>query len=100
MPSMQDYGTGGGLYEASAANLRAATKRYGATDLFVGPLSAQVGSDVVDLEGVAKGSDLDSALASVDAIVAQGEGAPGDRDDSHFQRFLALERECQLLRKR
>jgi len=87
MPSMQDYGTGGGLCEACAANFRAATKRYGATDLFVVPLSAQVGSDVVDLEGVAKVSDRESVLAIVDAIAEQGEGAPCERYDSHFQRF-------------
>lgn len=98
MPSMQDYGTVGGLYEAISANLRAATKRYGATALFVGPLSAQVGSDVVDLEGVATVSDLESALAAVDAIIEQGEGAPGERDDSHFQRFLSIEQEYQQLR--
>lgn len=37
--------------------------------------------------------DLPSALSALDLVVEQGEGAPGNRADSHFERFQALRRE-------
>ncbi|WP_293881247.1 ferritin-like protein [Sphingomonas sp.] len=100
MPSVQDYLTVGRLYEALRVNLVASVKRLGEAELFVGPVAGQVGPDVIDLEGVATIGDLASALAAIETIVEQGEGSPGDRADSHYQRFLAVRSEYQVLVER
>jgi hypothetical protein len=93
MPSVQDYATVGALYEALKQNLIDAAGRTGESALFVGSRSAQVGPDVVSLEGVNTIGSLDEALSAIDQLVEQGEGAPGDRDDSHYRRFLAMREE-------
>ena len=90
MPSVQDYRTVSHLYEALRENLIACTKRYGPEALFIGPVEGQVGPDVVSLDGVAVISDLNSAAQAIDLIVEQGEGSPGDRDDSHYRRLVAI----------
>jgi hypothetical protein len=98
MPSVQDYTTVGRLYDALRANLISSAERLGEAALFIGDESAQVGPDVVDLEGVAKIDALDAALHAIDTIVAQGEGSPADREDSHYQRFLSIRKEYRALR--
>lgn len=97
MPSVQDYGTIGRLYEAIRANLVDLTRRLGEDRLFVGPVEGQLGRDSVDLPGVATIGDLRSALAAVDAIVEQGEGASAMQEDSHFAAFCALRDEFRAL---
>jgi hypothetical protein len=98
MPSVQDYRTVGRLYDALRANLKASVDRLGERALFVGAISAQVGKDVADLEGVTTIDSLASALIAIDGIVEQGEGSPEDREDSHYQRFLAIRKEYEALR--
>jgi hypothetical protein len=93
MPSVQDYGTVGHLYEALRANLIASTRRLGEEKLFIGPVRGQIDRSAVDLEGISVIADLSSALAAIDQIVEQGEGSPTDRQDSHYQRFLAIQAE-------
>jgi hypothetical protein len=95
MPSVQDYTTVGRLYEALRANLIASCERFGEARLFIGGDAAQVGPDVVQLEGVAKINTLEAALRAIDTIVTQGEGSPADRADSHYHRFLAIQSEYQ-----
>jgi hypothetical protein len=97
MPSVQDYTTVGRLYDALRANLVASSERLGEATLFIGSESAQVGPEVVELEGVAKIDTLDAALRAIDTIVAQGEGSPADREDSHYQRFLAIRTDYRAL---
>jgi hypothetical protein len=99
MPSAQDYSTVGHLYEALRANLKASARHLGEAALFIGPVSTQVGPDVVQLEGVTSISDLRSALKAIDTIVEQGEGAASDRANSHYQRFLTIEAEYRELLK-
>ncbi len=43
-------------------------------------------------------SGLQSALEALDTIVEQGEGAPREREDSHFARYLRIQREWDELR--
>jgi hypothetical protein len=93
MPSVQDYATVGALYEALKQNLIATADRIGEPALFIGSRGAQVGPDVIALAGVHTIGRLDEALSAIDQIVEQGEGAPGDRDDSHYRRFLAMREE-------
>lgn len=97
MPSVQDYGTVGHLYEAIRLNLTSLARRLGEDALFLGPPSAQVGVDVVHLKGLNVVSDLDSALRAIETIVEQGEGSPSDQGDSHYQRFRSIESEFQEL---
>lgn len=97
MPSLQDYATVGRLYEAISANLSACAKTIGEAALFIGPVSAQVGADVVDLAGISVISDLASAHAAIEAIVEQGEGSASDRDGSHYHRFCAIREEYEAL---
>jgi hypothetical protein len=97
MPSAQDYTTVGRLYDALRLNLTATSQRLGEAALFIGDVGAQVGADVVELEGVTKIATLEDALRAIDTIVAQGEGSPADREDSHYQRFLSIRNEYQGL---
>ena len=60
------------------------------TDLFIGDPAAQVGdtwSVRLDLRPV---RDRGSALAAIDDIIEDGEGAPEDRGTSHYGRFLGI----------
>jgi CDGSH-type Zn-finger protein/uncharacterized Fe-S cluster protein YjdI len=41
---------------------------------------------------------LESALAAIETIIIEGEGAPADRDNSHFQRFSAIREEFKTLK--
>lgn len=100
MPSVQDYLTVGRLYEALRVNLVASVKRLGEAKVFIGPVAGQVAPDVIELEGVSTVGDLASAVAAIETIVEQGEGSPGDRADSHYQRFLAIRAEYQALVER
>jgi hypothetical protein len=93
MPNAQDYATIGQLYEAIRTNLVALVRELGENDLFLGDATSQVGPSVVDLEGVELITDLPGAQRAIDIIVEQGEGSAADREVSHYQSFLAIERE-------
>jgi hypothetical protein len=97
MPSAQDYDTVSHLYEAIRANLVAFVERAGPDVLLVGPVSGQIGPDLVKLPGMETITDLDSAGRAIDLIVEQGEGSPADREDSHYRRFLEIKREYAAL---
>jgi hypothetical protein len=97
MPSAQDYSTIGHLYEAIRSNLTALHRELGNSALFIGNAAAQVGSDVIDLEGVKPIVDLAEALTAIDLIVEQGEGSPADREDSHYRNFLGVRAELEDL---
>ncbi len=97
MPSAQDYATIGHLYEAIRANLVALAGRFGEDGLFLGGVTDQVGPDVIDLEGVAPITCLETACAAIDIIVEQGEGSPADREVSHYRSFLTIREEFEAL---
>ncbi|HYF57846.1 MAG TPA: ferritin-like protein [Burkholderiaceae bacterium] len=97
-PSLQDYATVGHLYEAVRTNLVEASRQLGEARLFVGSAAAQIGPPTVDLPGVAVVDGLAAALRAIDTIVEQGEGSPGDRDDSHYLAFLSIRDEYERLR--
>jgi len=97
MPSAQDYATIGHLYEAIRVNLVALDRRIGSDGLFLGGAGDQLGSDVIDLEGIAPITDLLGAVAAIAIIVEQGEGSPADRDTSHYRSFLAIRDELDAL---
>lgn len=97
MPSVQDYTTIGRLYDAIRSNLVASARRVGAQALLVGPVDAQIGPDILALEGVNTIDSMESALAAIETIVEQGEGSRASRQDSHYERFLKIQREFDEL---
>lgn len=96
-PSSSDYETIGEFYAEIRRHVTALDGRFGPA-LF-DRNAPQLGPDLVSLPGLARVTDVVSALAALDTIIEQGEGAPGEREDSHFARFTAIRREWALLRK-
>ncbi len=89
-PTAQDYLTVGHLYRSVEAGLKALVARDGADKVFIGDPALQVGPDTVTMDGLIAITDLDSACRALETIVEQGEGASGESEKSHFQRFVAV----------
>jgi CDGSH-type Zn-finger protein/uncharacterized Fe-S cluster protein YjdI len=97
MPSSQDYDTVGELYHAIRDGLIRLVNSHGEAALFVGAPERQLGPELANLSGLTRVRCLKTALTALDGIVTQGEGAPGNSEGSHFQRFLDIKREYQAL---
>jgi Ferritin-like len=83
VPDPLDYIYVGELYEEIRASFRAIPER----DLFIGPPSAQNAPpqwDDMDMRPIATRADAEAAIGW---IIEQGEGTPGDRENSHYDRF-------------
>jgi hypothetical protein len=93
MPSAQDYATIGHLYAAIRTNVVALDREIGSDALFLGGAASQVGAPVIELDGVEPIVDLAGTERAIDLIVEQGEGSSEDREDSHYRRFLQIQRE-------
>ncbi len=98
-PGPRDYATVGELYETVAQSLRAFAAQHGEAALFFGEPALQLDADLAPLPGVAAITDLASALAAIDTIVTQGEGAGGENADSHFMRFCRMADELAALKQ-
>jgi len=98
MPNSQDYDTVGVLYRAIRAGFERLSAQHGEGALFIGDPLHQLGHDLIDLRGLTRVRCLRTALAAIDGIVVQGEGAPGHSAESHFQRFLDIQQEFDRLR--
>lgn len=96
-PMAVDYDTVGAFYAGLAADVEAFVDAHGEADAFCGDPALQLGAGVVDLPGAAAVRCRRTALAAIDAIVRQGEGAAADSEGSHFQRFVAIRHELQAL---
>jgi CDGSH-type Zn-finger protein/uncharacterized Fe-S cluster protein YjdI len=96
-PMAVDYDTVGAFYAGLAADLQAFVDAHGEADAFCGDPALQLGADLVDLPGAATVRCRRTALAAIDSIVRQGEGAAADSAGSHFQRFVAIRGELQAL---
>ena len=88
--SERQYSTVGHLYRGIEDGFRYLAQKYGEEGLFVGPPNAQIASSYFGLSGLKPVTDLDSAVAAIEGIVEQGEGARGDNENSHYGRFLAM----------
>jgi hypothetical protein len=82
----------------------------GPEPLFIGPAGAQVAGGVLGTDFPRVGAmgggydvymravtDLPSALAAIDLIIEQGEGAPIDHERSHYARFLQILDELEVI---
>jgi len=97
-PAPQDYASQGHLYHGALQGLAQLAGQLGEDRVFVGHGQAQVTAEHFGLPGLFRIDDLASAQRAIEEIVAQGEGAPAHRDDSHFARFSAIRQELAALR--
>ncbi len=94
-PSTPDYETIGAFYAEIRAALLAVDKLHGDA-MFVGA-DNQIGADILKMPGVIAVNNIRDALAALETIVEQGEGASSNCDSSHFARFERVHREWDLL---
>jgi CDGSH-type Zn-finger protein/uncharacterized Fe-S cluster protein YjdI len=99
-PTGLDYATVGEFYAAISDGLRGIVAQLGESAVFCGDPALQLTADEVNLPGAARVVCLKTALASLEAIVVQGEGAPAHAEGSHFDRFCALRAEYRALKAR
>jgi CDGSH-type Zn-finger protein/uncharacterized Fe-S cluster protein YjdI len=99
-PMGRDYDTVGTFYETLGNGLRAFVARYGEADAFGGDPALQLSAEEVNLPGAKPVRCLKTALAAFSAIIEQGEGAPRDSVDSHYQKFLGIRTELEALTAR
>jgi hypothetical protein len=97
VPEPQTYASVGALYAGIERGLRLLVERLGEAGVFIGPLAAQADAHEVPLDGVGAIHDLDSALEAIHQIVDEGEGQPGNRSDTHYDRFMQIRAEFQEL---
>ena len=90
MPSAQDYLTVGHLYRSIQGAFETLSAGIGEEALFVGNSALQVGPEITALRGLCTVTDLASARLALTTIVEQGEGSPGDVEDSHYRKFVHI----------
>src|SRR5687767_4700462 len=88
--SERNYATVGELYRGIQDGLSYLSQKLGEQELFVGPPGAQTADAFFSLPGLIPVHDLASALAAINVIVEQGEGASMDAEDSHYKRFVRI----------
>jgi CDGSH-type Zn-finger protein/uncharacterized Fe-S cluster protein YjdI len=99
-PMGRDYDTVGAFYHCLGVGLHEFVEHYGEPAAFDGDPALQLSPAEVNLPGARPVRCLKTALAAFDAIITQGEGAPRDSVDSHYQKFLSVRSELQQLRAR
>ena len=100
LPRGQEFATVGHLYRGIAEGLRELTARLGERAVFVGSPRAQATPELFRWPQLIAVTDLTSALAAVEEIIEQGEGARGDWRQAHYGRFLGIYEEYRELRQR
>ena len=96
-PMGRDYDTVGVFYERLGEGLRTFVTRYGEATAFGGDPALQLSPEEVNLPGCRHVICLKTALAAFTAIVEQGEGAPRDSVNSHYQKFIGIRSELEQL---
>jgi len=96
-PMGLNYETVGDFYEALSQGLRLLVAQFGEGDTFDGDPALQMSPNEVDLMGAKPVICSKTALAAFEAIVVQGEGAPSDSVDSHYQKYVGIREEYQRL---
>jgi len=95
-----NYDTVGDFYSALSTGLTDFVGQLGEGVVFSGDPALQLSKHEVDLGGCKPVICIKTALAAFDAIVTQGEGAPRDSVDSHYQKFLGIRAEFATLKAR
>ncbi|MFT3726115.1 MAG: ferritin-like domain-containing protein [Hyphomonadaceae bacterium] len=97
-PMPMDYDTVGEFYETISKQLKAFSDRLGEDGAFIGDRKLQLSPNEIELGGAKPVICLKTALQAFDAIVVQGEGAPGHNEHSHFSKFAAIREELKRLK--
>lgn len=97
-PTGFDYATIGDFYQRLESDLHALANGLGESATFCGDPGLQLSAAESRLRGATPVTDLNSALAALNEIVVEGEGAPEHRENSHFARFQAIRTELDQLR--
>jgi Ferritin-like len=100
LPRGQEFATIGHLYRGIANGLRGLVAQRGERAVFVGSPRAQATPELLHWPQLIAVTDLASALAAVEEIIEQGEGARGDWRTAHYGRFLTMWQEYQDFRQR
>jgi hypothetical protein len=100
MPRGQEFSTIGQLYRGIAQGLRDLVAQLGEPGVFIGMPRAQATPERFQWPQLIAVTDLESAVAAVEEIIEQGEGARGDWQNAHYGRFLAMWEEYNELRRR
>ena len=96
-PMGLNYDTVGDFYAALSKGLRNLVSQYGEDGTFAGDPALQLSPNEIQLTGAKPVLCLKTALAAFDAIVVQGEGAPSDSVDSHYQKYVGIREEYERL---
>ena len=88
--SERQYQTVGHLYRGIEDGLKYLAEKFGEEQLFIGPPRSQIADAFFSLPDLLPVTDLQSAVAAIEGIVEQGEGARDDNEESHYRRFLAM----------
>lgn len=92
-PSSSDYATIGEFYDQIRNAFVQLGERFGRDAFLDRDGGGQVGPDMVELPGIARVTSLDGALAAIDDIVEQGEGASRTHEGGHFFHFSRIKKE-------
>ena len=99
VPRLQDFATVGHLYRSIESGFGHLVDKLGADRVFIGPPQAQITKANFAWPQLMPITDLASATAAIEAIVAQGEGPRGDWRQAHFGRFTGVLDEFLALRQ-
>ncbi len=97
IPMGLNYETVGDFYTALSKGLGELVEQYGEGGTFDGDPSLQLSPNEIDLMGAKPVICSKTALAAFNAIVVQGEGAPSDSVDSHYQKYVGIRQEYERL---
>jgi CDGSH-type Zn-finger protein/uncharacterized Fe-S cluster protein YjdI len=97
-PMGTDYATVGEFYASLAEGLRSFAARSDEGTLFAGDPSLQLSEAESGLRGATRVICLRTALAAIETIVLQGEGAQHNAAGSHFERFCAIRADYAALK--
>jgi CDGSH-type Zn-finger protein/uncharacterized Fe-S cluster protein YjdI len=95
-----NYDTVGDFYAALSDGLKSMVAELGEEAVFAGDPALQLSQNEANMAGCKPVICVKTALAAFEAIVIQGEGAPADSTDSHFQKFLAIRAEYRALKEK
>jgi hypothetical protein len=97
-PTGYPYRSVGEFYEEIGADLRRLTAQIGEEAVFCGDPGLQLTPAESRLPGAVPVTSLESALAAIDHIILEGEGAPRHRENSHYERFRQIRAELRSLK--
>jgi hypothetical protein len=98
-PSAPDYETIGELYDDLSQGFSALCALLGEADFIDQTGAGQLSAKASGLRDVSVVTNLSEALATLETIKEQGEGASDGREDSHYRRFIDIKTEWADLSK-